>query len=53
MNDLLSLLSLLQLLIFCTTFLFVWFLLYTIDYIMWEDWFEGRNSWWNILYKRR
>ena len=41
------------LLIFFPTFVLTYLLLTHIEYKMWEDWFYGNNSWWNILYKNR
>lgn len=41
------------LLIFFTTFVFTYLTLTHIEYKMWEDWFYGKNSWWNILYRKR
>lgn len=45
--------ELISLITFMVTFLFVFWLLTHIEYKMWEDWFYGKNSWWNILYKNR
>lgn len=42
---------LLELIIFCVTFILNYLLLCYIEYKMWEDWFYGKRSWWNILYK--
>lgn len=41
------------LLIFFPTFVLTYLLLTYIEHKMWEDWFYGNNSWWNILYKNR
>lgn len=32
---------------------FTYLLLCHIEYMMWEDWFSEKNSWWNILYRDR
>ena len=40
-------------LIFLSVYVITFLTLCHIEYKMWEDWFYGRNSWWNILYKRR
>ena len=45
--------ELIFLIIFFPTFVSVYLLLTHIEYKMWEDWFTGKNSWWNILYKNR
>lgn len=45
--------ELVGLIIFMVTFVLVYLLLCHIEYIMWADWFYGKNSWWNILYKNR
>jgi len=44
---------LLELTIFGVTFILNYLLLCHIEYKMWEDWFHGKQSWWNILYKNR
>lgn len=44
---------LLELTIFFVTFILNYLLLCHIEYKMWEDWFHGKQSWWNILYKNR
>lgn len=45
--------GLIDLAVFCFTFLVTYLLLCHIEYKMWEDWFHGKRSWWNILYKNR
>lgn len=44
---------LIELIVFCIVFIANYFLLCEIEFRMWNDWFEGKNSWWNILYKNR
>lgn len=45
--------ELIILMIFLITFVLTFLLLTHIEYKMWEDWFYGKKSWWNILYKNR
>lgn len=45
--------ELIGLLIFMVTFVLTFSLLNHIEHLMWKDWFYGKNSWWNILYKNR
>lgn len=39
--------------LFVVTFWYTYKLLDYIEHLMWKDWFYGKNSWWNILYKNR
>lgn len=41
------------LLIFFPTFVVTFLLLNHIERKMWKDWFDGKNSWWNVLYRKR
>lgn len=45
--------ELIILMIFWGTFVLTFLLLTHMEYKMWEDWFYGKKSWWNILYKNR
>lgn len=45
--------ELISLMVFMSTFTFTYLLLTHIEYKMWEDWFYGKGSWWNLLYKNR
>ena len=45
--------ELISLVIFFITFVLTFRLLNYIEHMMWRDWFYGKNSWWNILYKNR
>lgn len=45
--------EIMALIIFIIVFVLTFALLCHIEYVMWCDWFYGRNSWWNILYKNR
>ena len=45
--------DLIVLTIFWSVFVLTYSLLMGIEYKMWEDWFYGKKSWWNILYKNR
>lgn len=45
--------ELISLIVFLITFVLTFYLLNHIEYMMWKDWFYGKNNWWNILYKNR
>lgn len=45
--------QLLGLTIFFVTFILTYLLLWHIERVMWRDWFYGKRSWWNVLYKNR
>lgn len=42
-----------KIVLFLNTFVLTYLTLCHMEYKMWEDWFKGKRSWWNILYKNR